>query len=545
MDDEPPLVSGSPSLLNKWISQYIGETPATRKRHQENVKQILNAEGVKIESKNISPLLIAMTKFNIELAGKGDADKDASSHDAKWFARFQENFSTYMSKPVEDKWTENWNHIEDSFKFIFPNRDPNFSKTIFEGYSQSGKESRIREESFGLIKDMEESFLNSEVIDKFIFDKVSIWNELTTPNETGIKYLCKYLAPSSHPANMMEQLNSITEKSLHNIVEILKSEYQSGDMDVAMKEAKKKGAVALAAIMSLNNKKNNHLNDYLDQMVISELEIWRLLYVHKFSGPKNNNEVSSKELDLTELRSFLNDNGISISETINGPEIKNELIDLFGGIDEDEFNEILKDQFGVSFEDILNTESVSVNEEFANHILSFMVDKLSSISSNKNKKMDQLFSNNNDAMNTIFAEIVKKGPLVKLKKEITNILDLHLKGDISKDKFNLLANCISSLLNQYLFSATWSFSNESAKPISRLTQKPIFSNKSELLMNPILNTETLNQSSKSYVNEFSQAVKDLYSENVRLKFKLKDEFDSTSNTKVGDIILKIEKHKAK
>ncbi len=172
MDDEPPLVSGSPSLLNKWISQYIGETPATRKRHQENVKQILNAEGVKIESKNISPLLIAMTKFNIELAGKGDADKDASSHDAKWFARFQENFSTYMSKPVEDKWTENWNHIEDSFKFIFPNRDPNFSKTIFEGYSQSGKESRIREESFGLIKDMEESFLNSEVIDKFIFDKV-------------------------------------------------------------------------------------------------------------------------------------------------------------------------------------------------------------------------------------------------------------------------------------------------------------------------------------------------------------------------------------
>lgn len=543
MDNEPPLVTESPSLLKKWISQYIGETPETRKKHQENVKNLLNSEGVEIEAENISPLLIAMTKFNIELGGKGYADKDASSHDAKWFARFQENFSTYMSKPVTDKWTENWNSKGDTFKFIFPNRDPNFSRTVFEGYSLTGEETKIREESIGLVKDLEQSFMNSDIVDKFIFDKENIWNELTTPNETGIKYLCKYLAPSSHPANMLEQLNSITEKSIHSISEILKTEYQSGDMNEAMKIAKKKGAVAMAALMSLSNKKDNPLSDYLNQMVVSELEIWRLLYIYKFSGPSKKEDDKESIIDLTELRTFLNDNGISISEPLNGAQIKEELIELFGGIDEDEFHEILNDQFGVSFEDILKSETSSENENFADHILNFLADKLSSISSNKNKKMDRLLSNNNDAMNTIFAEIVKKEPQLKLKKQITEILDLHLKGDISKEQFNLLANCIASLLNKYIFSATWSFSNESNKPVGRISNKPIFSKQSELLLNPVLNKETLDRSWKSYIKEFSQGVKDLYTENVKLKFDLADEFDSASNEKIGEIINKIDQYK--
>lgn len=541
MDNEPPLVAESPSLLDKWIKQYVGDSFQNRSKHQDEVMKLLRLEGVRIDVNNISPLLVAMTKFNIELTGKGDADKlgDTNSHEAKWFARFQENFSNYMSKSVIDKWTENWTDNNEAFKFIFPNRDPNYSTSIFEGYELNGVEGNVREEKVLKLKDMEKSFLSSKHVDKFIFEKKTLWEEIVTPNKTGIDYLCKYLAPSSHPANMIAQLNSILNKAIHNVLEVLKDEHLSGNMDEDLKVANKKGAVAFMALMSLSKKGDKPLSNYFNSMVISELEIWRLLYVFKFN--KTESEENNK-IDLKELKSFLDDYGISMQEPLNVIQIKNELLEFFN-VDETDLEEMLLDHIGYGLEDIIQSKSKnkSSSEKFADIVMSFWSDKLTSITSNSSLKTDKIKEKNNDAMNTIFSEIVKNHSQNKIKNQIIEVIDNELKGGVSKEQFNFLASCISSILNRFVFSATWAFSVEENKPMKPKEKSPIFSNKSILLDEKIIDIKTLDNSMKNYLNDFSLGVKELYKENVKLKYEndFGNEFDAESNQKIGTILSEI------
>lgn len=536
MDNEPPLVAESPGLLDKWIKRYVGDSAKNRKIHQEEVLKLLNAENVKVEVENISPLLIAMTKFNIELSGKGDAEKigDLSSHEAKWFARFQENFSNYMSKSVLDKWTENWNAEDDAFKFIFPNRDPNFSQSIFDGYQLNKKEGTLRPENEPRIADMQKSFLNSKIVDKFIFEKEELWNELLTPNKTGIDYLCKYLAPSSHPANMIAQLNSILNKALHNILEVLKGEHKSGNMHEDLKIANKKSATAFMAIMSLSNHSNKPLSKYFNAMVISELEIWRLLYEFKFYIP----EEVENGINLSELKLFLAENGIGIDEPLNIPQISNDLTSFFG-ISELDLEELLKDQLGYGLNDIMHskTKIKSPSEHFAEIVMNYWSDKLTSITLVNEK----IKTKNNDAMNTIFFEIVKSLTHSKIKNQIVEIIDNEMKGGVSKNQFNFLASCISSILNRFTFSGTWAFVEESSKPLKPKTEEPIFSNNSTLLDERIIQTENLNNTWKNYLKDFSIGIKELYKENVKKEYGFGNDFDSESNQKLGLIINEIER----
>jgi len=520
MDNEPPLVSESPGLLGNWIKQYAGgDTPEARAKHQDKVMQLLRTNGVTTQVQHVSPLLFAMTKFNVELSGKGAAEVvgEPESHNAKWFARFQENFSTYMSKPVEDKWTENWTAKHDAFKFIFPIRDPGFSESFFEGYDpKNQQETRVRPEKEEILKDMEKSFNESEITQKFIFDREALWKELLTPNETGMNYLSRYLEPSSHPINMLAQLQNIAEQAKASIIDLLADECRSGNIDEDLKIARTKGAKSFAAILSLNNNFNSPLSQYLKQMVTTEIEVWRLLYDFKFTARE---EDDDPELDHTEIKSFLGNLGIEFSEDLQV--VKERLIDFFG-VDEASLSEILQDQLGLSLEALLasNAKRPSVGEEFSELVLTHLSNKPAALK--------------NEIFSTLFSEILKNNSRVHIKKQIIALIEQELKEGINKEKFNLIAGCIASMINQFVFSATWALAAEEHKP-ERLGQH-IFSTQTELLDREAVNEPIAKSTVKRYMADFSMGVKELFVKNVEDEYGLGHDFDTQSNEEIVRII---------
>ena len=537
MDNEPPLVSESPGLLDQWIKRYIGNSPESRKQHQDKVLSLLRSENIQFEVDHISPLLIAMTKFNVELSGKGGAEvlNDPDSHNSKWHARFKENFSNYMSKPVEDKWTENWSSLNESFKFIFPIRDPGFSGAFFEGYEPSNQtEKAVRLEKVGIINDMEVSFKNSNVTSDFIFDKDTLWKELLTPNKTGIDYLCKYLEPSSHPINMLTQLQSIYDVAVQQILEVLESEHSSGDMDEDLRQAKIKGAMAFTAILSLSNNLDSPLSNYLKQIATTENEVWRLLYEFKFNLQKENLEES---IDYSKVKSFLSTLGIDINQSTSKAKVKTELLDFYD-VGEDDLNEILKSQIGVNIDGLLSIKLKAKNssEQFADLVLHHWANKLTSIRFKNEVKSTKA---NNEVFSTIFSEILKSNSNQSIKNEIIEIIDEELREGITKEKFNLISSCITSILNRYVFSATWLSSQQNDKPIQRQNGKPIFSNTSVLLDGTAITKEIIGNSSKNYISEFSFGVKELFKENVKKEYGIDSNFNTEINAKIGGVINRI------
>lgn len=538
MDNEPPLVSESPGVLDKWIKRYIGHNPQSRKEHQEKVLQLLKSENINCDVDHISPLLIAMTKFNVELSGKGGAEvlNDPDSHNSKWYARFKENFSNYMSKPVQDKWTENWSATEESFKFIFPIRDPGFSGTFFQGYEPSKQqEEAIRPEKIGIINDMEISFMNSKITTDFIFDKKVLWQELLSPNKTGINYLCKYLEPSSHPVNMLAQLQSIYKEAIHNILELLESEYSSGNMDEDLREAKIKGAMAFTSILSLSNNFDSPLSHYLKQIQTTENEIWRLLYEFKFNLQNDDVEES---IDYTKVKSFLLTLGIDLNGNASKSDLRRELLGFYE-VEENDLNEILKSQIGVTIDELLCTKlkTKKTSEQFSDLVLQHWSNKLTSVQFKNDIKFTK---ENNSVFNTIFSEILKSDSKANIKSEIVKIIEEELKDDITKEKFNLISSCITSILNGYVFSATWLFSNQKDKPIQRKNNRPIFSNRAPLNDGTIITKEVIEGTSKNYISEFSFGVKELFKENVKNKYGIDSSFDTRVNAEIGTVISKIE-----
>ena len=120
MGSTPPEVRDLPDVVQRWINIYVGDEASKRNDWSTSVIGSLKGLGHDDIPSSLSPLMFAMTKFNVEMDGKaGDIVGNPSSHDGKWSARFGSNFSEFYSSNTLDRWTENWDGQGQSFKFLF------------------------------------------------------------------------------------------------------------------------------------------------------------------------------------------------------------------------------------------------------------------------------------------------------------------------------------------------------------------------------------------------------------------------------------------
>lgn len=533
MDDNPPEEKEAPNRLHKWVKMYVGKTPSDRAERLSKTKEILQNVGLNVN--NISPLLVVFTKFNQEMNNviPGEETK-IERHDSKWSARFQENFVNFMSRPVDDKWINNWSTEEKNFKFIFPVRDPLYSQATFEGFETEGKETKIRQERENAMSTMRTSFTNSEVVNNHTISSEKIWSELSSPNGTGLSYLCEHLKNSSHEYVTITRLQLELNRIQKELLGVLKPYQLSGDLETDLRNANVNSLKVYTALVSIANRDDNTMNKILSAMIISDTEIWNLLYAHVFG--KTDNEVK-EELNLeTNLIESLNDLGISITPDISLDDIWNSFRDLYQGMSDEDINNIIIEMFSVDINDIpklISTNNdVESEHKLAEMVITYYIDRLMHISLNNNV-FDNLNESQKQAFQSLISEIIKGKERFELRKVISNTIKDIKVGAISVEDIDLVASCCTTILNKYFFSSCWIFSDEESKP--KYNGDAIFS-----VYGKDYDSGDLDYSSntnKIFIKEWSLGSRELFKENILFEHNTNQSvYDIESNNKLNAII---------
>lgn len=531
LDDNQSEEKEAPSRLHKWVQMYVGKNPTDRTETLSKTKEIL--QNINIHVDKISPLLVVFTKFNQEINKVMPGEEtNLEKHDSKWRARFEENFVNFMSRPVEDKWITNWTKEDNNFKFIFPVRDPLYSQATFDGFEFENRETNIRPERVKAMDAMETSFTNSKVVNDHTLSSQKIWDELSRPNGTGLDFLSEHLKHSSHEVFTKTRLNLELNKIQNELLGIIKPYQVSGNLQEDLINARKNALRAHTSLVALANRKDNTLINILSAMIVSDTEIWNLLYSYVF-GKKDEEEFIDEN---TELIGGFNDLGIKLNSGMSLQAIWQQLKEVYEGISEEEINDLIFDMFEINVEDIpsliSNNENIDSEELLAELVITHWIEKLMKTSLH-NKYLDNLNDRQKFAFSGLISEIIKGKERFKLRKYISETIKNIKIGAISVEDIDLVASCCSTILNKYLFSAGWSLSDENSKP--QLNGKHIFSEYGKEYKLDELNYSS--DSERTFFKEWSEGIKVLYEENVMFKHNnLESEFNIENNNKLNAIV---------
>lgn len=536
MDDNPPEEKEAPSRLFNWVKKYIGNNQENREVTLNKTREVLNKIDPGIE--DVSPLLVVFTKFNQELnkvlPGR---ETNIATHDSKWLARFKENFINFMSSPVEDKWLTHWRKEESDFKFVFPIRDPLYSQATFEGFDELGEERRIRPERVEAMRAIETSFTGSDIVNKHTLDPHEIWDELSSPNGTGILFLSKHLKNSAHPEVTRTRLELLLENARKKLLDILKPYQVSGNLNEDLKAARKKGMKSFTALVAMANLKSNAFSDILEALVVSDSEIWNLLYDHIFNTASSMDKVERSSSDLNIVESFA-DMGVLLKEGMSQDDILAQLREIYYGLDDEEIAEIIEEMFEVRLNElaylISSNKAGNSEGEIADLIIAFWLEKMTDLALDeqvfKSVSVDQ-----KETFRALLSEITKSRKRLDLKAVISSFIKDIKKGAISIEDIDLVASCSAATLNKFLFSAGWEFAAEEHKPIMKQSDMAIFSNYGRVYEKTDLDYSP--DENKQFFKQWSLGVKEIYEENVKFDYNMTNrDINTLANHKLDEII---------
>jgi hypothetical protein len=538
MDDNPPEEKEAPSRLYNWVKRYIGDSKKERSNKLSKTLEIL--KKTELSPKEVSPLLIVLTKFNQEI-NKVIRGKETSIeiHDSKWEARINTNFVDFMSNPVEENWILNWTETQEKFNFIFPIRDPMYSQATFEGYETENKELKIRPERKEAMSSIGISFHGSNVTQDHIINVNEAWAELSSPNGTGISYLAKHLKNSANPEVTKIRLEFELDKINRELKGVLKPHLVSGNIEEDLKKAKIDSNITFTSSIAMANRQDNVLSKLMSKMIVSDTEIWNIVYENIFENNKINGVEETNEHHVDIVQSFL-DLGVEIKEDTTQKEIIHQLSDIYDGLDYNEIKKIIKDfiNFDIAnLDQILTNKNINTSNSLADLIIKFWVNKVVNVTMS-NHLVSNLSDKYIDAFRSQINQILKSRDRLKIKEKILEIISEVKSGNINQEDIDLVASCCSTILNNFLFSAGWLYANEANKPIQKHNSQTIFSAYArEYDINNLNYNENL--SSKVYFKEWCLGCKNIFEENVKYDYGVEGNLNAANNKLLDKIVSNI------
>ena len=533
-DDNPPEEKDAPHKLYKWVKRYVGESTEERENTILKTKDLLKTSG--IDTSVVSPLFVVLTKFNQDInrviPGK---ETNIETHDSKWFARIQQNFVNFMMIPVDDKWAINWTNQNNNFNFVFPVRDPMYSQATFSGYELKEKEIEVRPERVEALKAMKMSFLGSKIVSNHILNPEKTWNEITQPNSSGILGLSEQLNYSAHPCVTNAKLDIELEKLRNELLSVLQPHLISGDINKDLQKAKSQSAKAFTSLISMANTSRSLFTNLLSCLLISDIEVWNLLYEYVFIKEDQIEEVNQKEIVGIES---IKDLGVNLYEGMVYQDIMEQLRTVYDGLDDDKINEIIKDIIQIDVQSLVNKfnskPSNDVIHKMTQEIISFWMNKLiqNSLENDFIGKLNELQKEN---FRGIINEIIKSRDRLKLSEYISNILSDIKQGAVSSEDIDLVSSCVTTILNKFTFTAGWYLSDEDKKPTNK-DENSIFSEIAP--PSPDVNNLKYQKGNipKSFFNDWNKGVKAIYEENIRYEYDFSGAFNSKRNENLESII---------
>ena len=242
-------VQDLPGVINDWVGQTHGQTPALR------------------QGRAVS-LFFILTKFDMEFEQK----KGAPSVETRWDNRLHASLLDFFGK--QHDWPSHWDESQ-GFRNMFFLRNPNFRFDAILNYDQSGRELGIRAEMTNYVDALHKAFLASQLVAKHFKDPAQAWDAAMRLNDGGITYIREALNPLCNPQIKTTQLTATVKVVCEQLDRRLKAFYRTNDSELLLKQ---KFALArtIGRYLGELEKEYQRLGLLLRALTISDVEIFEL-----------------------------------------------------------------------------------------------------------------------------------------------------------------------------------------------------------------------------------------------------------------------------
>jgi hypothetical protein len=222
-----------PEILNRWIVNFIGESPEARQAF--------------ITVSKLPPLFVIATMFNLDL--KFDQSDKIGNTDAlknRWSQRFSTALQTEIFNSETYDWFHNWTIEKPFFQNIYLLRDFYYSSElqnqIYHGYNQEKREIAeiVPEQYPGFRSDLKASFINYDFVKKHFQSPEHAWDSAAAKNEDGTSLIIERLSLAVMNINaarknkFIKELNQIKKE----VASELEKHYHSKNSDILLMKAK-------------------------------------------------------------------------------------------------------------------------------------------------------------------------------------------------------------------------------------------------------------------------------------------------------------------
>ncbi len=207
-------------LLREWVNEYVGDTPQKR----ANL----------IRQTRVSPLFHVGTMWNLNLEEPDNKEVGTSEKaiTGRWNSRFNEILAAQCFHRDANEWVDNWTGPGQTFQNCYMLRDYNFSKKIYGGFAETGREESmvITAEYYNLMKVL---FCKASEEHHFFADPAKTWDVASSIGNDGAVHIIENLSVVARNIARARE-TQIAEQTAQACVvcnKLLAEYYQTSDVD--------------------------------------------------------------------------------------------------------------------------------------------------------------------------------------------------------------------------------------------------------------------------------------------------------------------------
>lgn len=201
-----------PEMVNGWIGQTIGATPAVRAQQRTS-------------------LFVVLTKFDGEFVDKEGEDVGSGQ---RWTTRLQASLLDFFGKAFD--WPRDWNGAPFRNVFWLRSTAVGFDK-VFD-YEPGTRREVLASRAADFLAERRAAFLRNESVRAHFADPEAAWEAGLSPNNGGISYLAARLRPVCDPALKAEQIDGRLTDLARDIDRQLRPMFHGGDLAVELETAR-------------------------------------------------------------------------------------------------------------------------------------------------------------------------------------------------------------------------------------------------------------------------------------------------------------------
>lgn len=218
-----------PEMINDWIGQTIGKTPADRAKQRNS-------------------LFLVLTQFDREFEERAGDDETSG---ARWTARLQASLLDFFGKSYD--WPHEWTpgRAFDNTSWLRSTAIGFDSVLDYEnGADDTKREVRIAPRAAPRVEERRATYLGNDHIRRHVATPDRAWDEALRPGDGGISFLADKLRPVCDPATKAEQVSGRVEELAVDMAQRLRPYFHTGDTAAELLRARENAREVLRALVA-------------------------------------------------------------------------------------------------------------------------------------------------------------------------------------------------------------------------------------------------------------------------------------------------------